>query len=95
MRQIACAVVSGHREMEREPGFQGTPGESRVKGPVLRDTESQPGFAHTQLPKGQPGMCPREGPQKRLEDVARRLELLEDITLRARRGQNKEEPEEP
>jgi hypothetical protein len=59
LRQIACAVVSRHREMERETGFQGTPGESRVKGPVLRDAESKPEFAQTQLPKGQPGVLPR------------------------------------
>ena len=85
MRQIACAVVSGHREMERESGFQGIPGESRVKGPVLREPNSQPDFAQTQLPKGQPGVLPRAGAPKKAWR-GRWLKSLKRCTLRGRRG---------
>jgi hypothetical protein len=64
----ACAVVSRHREMEHETGSHGLRGESRGKGPVLRDTEFQPEFSQPQLPKGQPGVLPRrvgkKGPKK-------------------------------
>jgi hypothetical protein len=50
-------------------GFGGGAG-SKVKGPVLRDMESQPEYAQTQLPKGQPGVLgpaggEAKGPKKR------------------------------
>ena len=75
--------------MERVPGFQGTPGESRVKGPVLRDAESKPEFTQTQLPKGQPGVLPRAGAPKKV--WRGRLKSLKSAQ-RATRRKNKEEP---
>jgi hypothetical protein len=78
--------------MEREPGFQGTPGESRVKGPVLREPSSQPEFAQTQLPKVQPGVPPRGKRQRPKKRQTLAEESLKMLAQSATRRKNKEEP---
>ena len=87
-------MVSGHREMERESGFQGIPGESRVKLALLRGGTARSQFSHTQLPKGQPLACSRgengKGPKK---DRTLAEESGEMRAQRATRRKNKEEPQ--
>ena len=85
-------MVSGHREMERESGFQGIPGESRVKLALLRGGTARSQFSHTQLPKGQPGVPPRGKRQKAQKKRTLAEESEEMLAQSATRRKNKEEP---
>ena len=86
MRCGQCACARGRQkgppgptEPQKYHAQAPFPGTSRGKG-----TQSQHALRL-------PGVCPRAGPQKMLEDVARRLKTLR-TSRSERRGQNKEEP---